>query len=120
MKSFADPSFFRVIDILVADGSPTGGPFRTAWRHAGVDWERERHSFTGGHYAFVTEVCAVSHRTEPAWRLLIVNERWQCDERGDGTRHVRWARLVGGRRDAALAWLRAQEKALEQRWAGHS
>lgn len=126
MKSFNDPALFRVVDVLVAAANPPGVPPKSEWTEASVHWSRDRHSYSGGHYSFTTEVCMIScsgnHSRAKAWRLLCVKEHWRTGNgdrmrlSGDTDRHVRWARLVSGPRKDALAWLREKQAELEKGW----
>ena len=45
MKNFAQPSFFRVFDLLVS--LTNRGLKRSLWTHDGVEFERERHTAMG-------------------------------------------------------------------------
>lgn len=122
MKSFNDPALFRVIDMLVAAANPPGAPLKTEWSDGNVRWSRDRHSFSGAHYSFTTEVCLISHSGAKAWRLLSVKEHWRTGNEdrvrlsSDTDRHVRWARLISGARRDALAWLRERQAEVEKGW----
>jgi hypothetical protein len=54
MRSLARPSFFRVFELLLAEGNP--GLKRGRWSYEGVAFERERHSFNGAAHGFAIEI----------------------------------------------------------------
>jgi hypothetical protein len=107
MKRIGDASFFRIVDRLFGAGAPRGQTAR--WSLDGVEWQRERHSFSGISHGFIVEVTTgISRR--PAWTLIIVKEYWQKGEAGEGFKSQQWAHLVAGRRADAVAWLKRQER----------
>ena len=107
MKSLTDASLFNLFDRLVARGRVPATANR--WRFGGAEWESVRHSFTGAVHGFVAEVTTVEGE---GWSLLVVKEYWWAGGKDDALRNQRWAKMAKGKPDAALAWLRRQEKAL--------
>ncbi len=85
MKSLQRPSFFRMFDLLLGTTNP--GFKLTRWTHDGVEFERERHSFSSPRHGLTIEIVI---------------------------KNLRWARPLGGQRGDLFAWLRVQEAALER------
>lgn len=112
MKSLTRPSFFRMFDLLLAQSNP--GLKRTAWAHEGVDFERERFSFSGRLHGFVVEIVSLSRAGPRGWSLMVVKEYWWIGPESAPFKTLRWARSVSGRREDMFSWLRVQEAALEQ------
>jgi hypothetical protein len=48
------------------------------------------------------------------WTLMVVKEFWWAGNRDKELRSTRWAQLLGGRREDALAWMRKQEERFER------
>ncbi len=107
MKSLSDASFFNLFDRLVARGRAPSTAGR--WRFGGAEWESARHSFTGAAHGFVAEVTTVAGE---GWLLLVAKEYWWAGGKENALRNQRWAKLVKGKPDAVLGWLRRQEKTL--------
>ena len=112
MKTFASASFFRTFDLLLAANNP--GMTLTKWSHDGVDWERERHSFTGRNHGFAVEVATLTRSGRQGWTLMVVKEFWWVGSHGKDIRSTRWAHLMSGRRNDALGWMREQERNFER------
>jgi hypothetical protein len=110
MKNFAQPSFFRVIDLLVSQTNP--GLRRSAWTHDGVDFSRERHSFNCPTHGLAIDILRLSHSGRRGWSLMVVKEYWWLGEESHPLKSVRWARPTGGHRNSILVWLREQEPKL--------
>ncbi len=110
MKRIGDASFFRIVDHLL---TPT--PARVAathWSIDGVDWQRERHSYSGSSHGFSVEVTTGTKATPPEWVLMIVKEYWR-DSNGQSTKSLQWAHIEKGSRTNVVAWLKRQERELE-------
>jgi hypothetical protein len=112
MKTFASPSFFLTFDLLLAAANP--GLKMSHWSQENVDWERERHSFTGRTHGFVVEVTTMTRPGRQGWALIVVKEIWWAGNQGKELRSSRWAKLLSGRRNDALGWMRERERALER------
>lgn len=110
MKKIGDASFFRIVDRLLSAG--TGRVPRTHWSVDGVEWQRERHSFSGATHGFTIEVTTAERSARPGWRLRVVKEYWR-DGRGESTRDLQWAQVEAGSRAEIVEWLKRQERALE-------
>ena len=111
MKSFARPSFFRVFDLLVSTTNPQ---FRlTRWSHAGVEFERERHSFSGPKHGLTIEIFTLTRPGRRGWSLMVTKEYWWAGSESKAFKNLRWARPLSGDRRDVLAWMRAQETGLE-------
>jgi len=74
MKSFARPSFFRVFDLLISTTNPQLR--RTRWTHDGVEFERERHSFSGPKHGLTIETITLTRAGRRAWSLMVIKEYW--------------------------------------------
>lgn len=112
MKSFARPSFFRVFDLLVSTTNP--GLKRTRWTHDGVAFERERHSFSGPRHGLTIEIITLTRAGRRPWTLMVTKEYWWAGPDLKAFKNLRWARPLSGQRTDILAWMRAQESALER------
>jgi len=111
MKSFARPSFFRVFDLLVSTTNPQFR--RTRWTHNGVDFERERHSFSGPKHGLTIEIITLTRPGRRSWSLMVTKEYWWAGAESKAFKNLRWARPLSGQRGDILAWMRAQETALD-------
>jgi hypothetical protein len=112
MKNFASPSFFRMFDLLLSTTNP--GFRLTRWTHDGVEFERERHSFTGPRHGLTIEIVTLTRCGRRGWSLMVTKEYWWAGADGKAFKNLRWARPLSGRRTDLLAWLRAQEMELER------
>jgi hypothetical protein len=112
MKSLARPSFFRMFDLLMSTTNP--GLKLTHWTHDGVEFERERHSFTGPKHGLTIEIVTLTHSGRRGWSLMVTKEYWWTGAESKAFKNLRWARPISGQRNDLFAWLRAQEAALER------
>ena len=110
MKSLATPSFFRVFDLLLGITNP--GLKLSAWTHAGVSWERERHSFTGAKHGHTLEIVTLTHAGQHRWSIMVVKEYWWAGKESLAIKSLRWAKPLIGHRGEILSWLRTQEASL--------
>jgi hypothetical protein len=107
MKNFAQPSFFRLFDLLV---SLTNRGFkRSHWMHDGVEFERERHSVMGPRHGLTIEIFTLRRLGRRSWSLMVVKEYWWAGEESRALKNLRWARATSGQRADILSWLRAQD-----------
>jgi hypothetical protein len=111
VKTLASRSFFRTFDLLLAAANPSLTLSR--WTHDGVACERQRHSFSGGTHGFAVEVVTMTWPGRQGWTLMVVKEFWWAGNRDKELRSTRWAQLLNGRRDDAIAWMRKQEERLD-------
>lgn len=114
MKSFGDPSFFRLFDLLTGLTNP--GLKRPHWTHDGVEFERERHSVLGPRHGFVIEITTLTRPGRRGWSLMVIKEYWWAGEESKALKNLRWARPTSGLRGDILAWLRAQEAKIGHRF----
>jgi len=112
MKSFARPSFFRLFDLLLSTTNP--GLKLPRWTFDGVEFERERHSFTGPKHGLTIEIYTLTRGGRRGWTLMVTKEYWWAGEDSKALKNLRWAKPLSGQRSDLLAWLRAQEAALER------
>jgi len=110
VKSLAHPSFFRVVDLLIASSNP--GLKLSSWTHDGVACERERHSFSGPNHGLSIEIVTLTRTGRNGWSVMIVKEYWWAGSEGRALKALRWAKLLKGQRAELLSWLRAQETLL--------
>jgi hypothetical protein len=111
MKTFASPSFFHTFDLLLSTTNP--GREASRWVFDGVEWERERHSFTGPSYSVAVEVFTLRHPGRDGWMLMVIKEFWWAGTRRNALKSIRWARPLSGRASSAIAWFRRQQIRLE-------
>jgi len=107
MKSFGDPSFFRLFDLLISLTNPALK--RQHWTHDGVQFERERHSVTGPKHGLAIEIFTLARSGRRGWSLMVIKEYWWAGEQSKALKNLRWARPIQGQRSDILSWLRAQE-----------
>jgi hypothetical protein len=112
MKSLARPSFFRLFDLLLSTTNP--GLKLSQWKHDDVEFERERHSFTGPKHGLAIELFTLTHTGRKGWTLIVVKEYWWTASESKVLKSMRWARHLGGRRGDLMAWLRKQESELDR------
>ncbi|WP_230646779.1 hypothetical protein [Bradyrhizobium sp. Leaf401] len=108
----ARPSFFRMFDLLITSTNP--GMKRSRWTHDGVEFERERHSFSSSRHGIVIEIFTLSRPGRRGWSLMVTKEYWWAGPEATPFKNLRWARPLGGQRSDLFDWLRAQEAALER------
>lgn len=111
MKSLARPSFFRVFDLLLGATNP--GLKLSSWSRDGIEWERERHSFTGARHGQTIEIVTVTRPGGRGWSVMIVKEYWWVGRESKAIKSVRWAKPVDGNRADIMNWFRAQEAKLD-------
>jgi hypothetical protein len=107
VKNFAQPSFFRLFDLLVSVTNP--GFKRSHWTHDGVEFQRERHSFTGPRHGLVVEIFTLTRSGRHGWSLMVIKEYWWAGEESRALKNLRWARPTGGQRRDILTWLQVQD-----------
>jgi hypothetical protein len=112
MKSMGHPSFFRVFDLLLS--TTNRGLKQTRWSHDGVEFERERHSFTGARHGLTIEIFDLTCARPRGWSLIVTKEYWWAGLESRALKNLRWARLLSGERKDALDWMRRQESALNK------
>ncbi len=112
MKSLASPSFFRLFDLLVSHTNP--GLKVSHWTFDGVEFERERHSFMGPKHGVAIEIFTLMRSGRRGWTLMVSKEYWWVGQEGRALKNLRWARATSGQRRDMMAWLRAQELALDR------
>jgi hypothetical protein len=110
MKSFGDPSFFRLFDLLTS--LTNRGLTRSHWTHDGVDFDRERHSVATPKHGLAIEIFTLTRPGRRGWSLMVIKEYWWVGQDSKALKNLRWARPVSGQRGDILSWLRAQERKL--------
>jgi hypothetical protein len=113
MKSLAQPSFFRIFDLLVGTTNP--GLKLSSWTRDGIEWERERHTFTGSKHGHSVEIVTTTRPGKRGWSLMVVKEYWWVGKENEAVKSVRWAKPTLGQRDDIMSWFRAEQAKLEQR-----
>jgi hypothetical protein len=112
MKSLVRPSFFRVFDLLLSTTNP--GMKLARWTYDGVEFERERHSFTGPNHGLAVDIVTLTRPGRRGWKLMVTKEYWWAGTESKPLKNLHWARATAGQRNDVLAWMRAQETALER------
>lgn len=72
MKNFVSPSFFRLFDLLMSIHNP--GLKQSHWTLDGVEYARERHSYSGPTNGFVFEAFTLTRSGRRGWMLVVVKE----------------------------------------------
>ena len=114
MRTFADPSFFRLIHTLIGEAN-SDLRFKT-FAHRGANWNRERHSFNGAACGFAVDRYLISKPNPNGWSLLFVKEIW-WDQNDKTIRSTEWAKPLSGDRSKILEWLRLEERRILARSA---
>jgi hypothetical protein len=112
MKTLAHPSFFRAFDLLLSTSNP--GLKQARWIHDGVDFERERHSFSGAKHGLAIEIVTLTRPGRRGWSLMVTKEYWWAGPDNKAFKNLRWARPVSGRRNDMLDWMRNQDAAMDR------
>lgn len=112
MKSLARPSFFRMFDLLL--NTTNSGLRQSRWIVEGVQFEHERHSFTGPRHSLTISVFTLTREGRRGWSLMVTKEIWWFGPDSKPFKDLRWARHLSGQRSDLMAWLRAQEVRLER------
>jgi hypothetical protein len=107
VRTFADPSFFRLIYTLL--GEAHSDLRRTKWAHRGVNWVRERHTFNGSASGFAIDQYLLTKPNPNGWTLLVVKEMF-WDGNDKSIRSTQWAKPLSGSRSKVLEWLRSEER----------
>jgi hypothetical protein len=110
MKSFGDPSFFRLFDLLMS--LTNRGLKRSHWTYDGVEFERERHSVATPWHGLAIEIFGFTRPGRRGWSLMVIKEYWWAGQDSKALKNLRWARPISGQRGDILSWLRAQEAKL--------
>ena len=108
MRNLNSRSFFWAWQTLYGASNP--GHLKEHWRVDGVEWRKERHAYWGLHYSVQHEVHRLEHRNgdKNDWELLIVVERWWGADREKSIRDTSWCRVLRGRPDRIVAWIKKQ------------
>lgn len=115
MKSLARPSFFRAFDLLLSITNP--GLKHTRWTRDGVEFECERHSFSGPKHRLTIDIFTLTRSGRRGWSLMVTKEYWWIGTDSKPFKNLRWARPINGQRSDMLNWMRAQDAALERGFA---
>lgn len=107
MRTFADPSFFRLIYMLL--GEAHTDLRRTKWTHRGVNWVRQRHTYSGNHSGFAIDQYLITKPNPNGWSLLVVKEMW-WDGDDKPIRSTQWGKPLSGKRVKILEWLKTEER----------
>lgn len=107
MKSFGDPAFFRLFDLLV--GMTNRGLKRSSWSHDGVEFERDRHSANGPKHGLTIDIFTLTRPGRRGWSFMVIKEYWWAGAENKPVKSLRWARPISGQRNDILSWLRAQD-----------
>ena len=86
------------------------GRSKDKWIVDGVEWSRTRHSCFAGELSFQLEIHSLAQRSSgrAGWCLLVVIEHWWGPDRSSELRYGEWSRLLYGRAENALNWLKRQ------------
>ena len=76
-------------------------------------FERERHSFMGPRHGVAIEIFTLMRPGRRGWILIVTKEYWWVGEESKALKNLHWARATSGQRSDIMAWLRAQEAALD-------
>jgi hypothetical protein len=111
MPGLNSRTFFWRWQALYAATNP--GRDKERWEVDGALWTKERHAYWGGGYSFQLEIHRLERRSgaKLEWQILVATERWWGPDREQSVRDVSWCKLIAGRADRVLAWLRKQEGA---------
>jgi len=108
VRTFADPSFFRLFHALLEESCPDRR--QTQWSRRGVAWVHQRHSFTGIACGFGIHQYTMTKSGPQGWSLLVVKEHWWAVGGETSLRATEWAKPLTGKRTHIIDWLRAEER----------
>src|SRR6266571_1730835 len=89
MKSLQRPSFFRMFDLLLSTTNP--GFKLSRWTHDGVEFERERHSFSSPRHGLTIEIVTLTRSGRRAWPLMVTKEYWWAGTESKAFKNPPWA-----------------------------
>jgi hypothetical protein len=112
MKTFANASFFRAFDLLLGTSNPLMKQAR--WSHDGVEFEVDRHSYSGPRHGLTIEIYTLTRAGRRGWSFMVTKEYWWAGPDRKALKNLHWARPLSGARVDMLNWMRAQEKAFER------
>ena len=109
MRGLHTRNFFWQWSAIYAASNP--GHLKDHWEIDGVTWTKERHAYWGNEYSVQVEVHRLERKTgmKVDWRIMVVIERWWGPDREKDIRSTSWCKLIIGRADRVLSWLRKQE-----------
>lgn len=109
MRGLHTRNFFWQWHAVYAASNP--GHAKDHWQVGDVSWTKQRHVYWGEHYSMQQEVHRLERTTgsKIEWQIMVVTERWWGPDRDKGIRDTSWCKLITGRADRVLAWLRKQE-----------
>lgn len=109
MRGLHTRNFFWQWHAVYAASNP--GHAKDHWQVEDVSWTKQRHVYWGEHYSMQQEVHRLERKTGSKidWQIMVVTERWWGPDRDKGIRDTSWCKLITGRADRVLAWLRKQE-----------
>ena len=112
MKTFANASFFRAFDLLLSTSNPLMKQAR--WLHDGVEFEIDRHSYSGPRHGLTIEIYTLTRTGRRGWSFMVTKEYWWAGPDRKALKNLHWARPLSGARIDMLNWMRGQEKAFER------
>jgi len=112
MKNFSSPSFFRLFDLLLS--THNSGFKKLRWEVDGVEWEHDRYTATCAKHGLSIDIITLTRKGRRGWTLMVTKEFWWVGQESKPLKNLRWARVVGGRREDIMNWLRTQEIALDR------
>jgi hypothetical protein len=109
MRGLNSRSFFWQWQALYSASNPDHQ--KDSWEVDGVSWTKERHAYWGTTYSVQLEVHRLERKNGAKldWHILVVIERWWGPDRKKCLRDTSWSKLIGGRPERVLGWLRKQE-----------
>ncbi len=113
MKTLANTSFFRMFDLLVGSSNP--GLKLDSWEVAGVQFERDRHSYGGHSYCFTIDLFLLTRPSRRGWQFLVAKEYWWDGGHKRPLKTQHWSLPIAGSRRDIMTWLRERERALDRR-----
>lgn len=111
MKSFADTSFFLLVEQIIREDRPKDGP--SSWSAHGVKWEYSRHVSELRSYGYTMEIYELAATGRSPWALLFVKEHWWAGRHGADIRAAQWAKPLQGERRAIMAWFKDRQKKVD-------
>jgi hypothetical protein len=96
MKTFANASFFRAFDLLLSTSNPLMKQAR--WLHDGVEFEADRHSFSGPRHGLTIEIYTLTRAGRRAWSFMVTKEYWWAGPDRKALKNLHWARPLSGAR----------------------
>ncbi len=108
MKGLRDSRFIARWRALYDASNP--GRLKDKWSVDGVDWTIAKHGCFAPDLSYQLEIHTLARRNTGSgnWTLVVVIEHWWGPDRRTELRHEEWCRLLFGRAESVINWVKRQ------------